>query len=496
MHNSIFRRLEQRFGDSPECSRRDWLRAALTGGVGLALAGPPFGAAALANEGAKSRSASGRKVLVLGAGFAGLSAALELQAAGCDVTVVEARHRLGGRVRTLSNLIPGKTVEAGGELIGLNQPTWLAFAKRYALELKELLEYPLDQSPILLEGRRLSADQAEALWQEMQESLRGLCNPATDIDAYAPWTDPNAAILDARSTADWIASLKVSRLCRLALTIQLTSINGMHPAWQSFLGNLAMVKGGGLEDYWTKTDSLVCKGGNQQLAERMADELGRHRIRFGTPVAGIKTNDDCIATVRLADGTELEGDEVVVAVPASCYGRIAFDPPLPAALVPQMGTNCKYLVALSRAAWEPLKLAPRVLTDGPIAMAWHSTSTQPGGTGEVLTLYAGGATADQAQELSDANRTEGYLSALDKLYPGIRDAVLGGRFVDWQNDRHARGSYSFPAPGQVTSIGPLLEKNIGPMYFAGEHCCPAFIGYMEGALQSGIRTAKRVLGKP
>ena len=66
------------------------------------------------------------------------------------------------------------------------------------------------------------------------------------------------------------------------------------------------------------------------------------------------------------------------------------------------------------------------------------------------------------------------------------------QFIDWRNDPLARGTYSFPAPGQVTTIGPLLDAGLGRIHFAGEHCCPAFVGYMEGALQSGVRQAQQL----
>ncbi|RPI82150.1 MAG: FAD-dependent oxidoreductase, partial [Planctomycetaceae bacterium] len=342
MHSSIFRQLERRFGEQNGCSRRDLLRGALAAASALVL-----------DRSASARiSADAPTVLVLGAGFAGLSAALELQRAGCNVTVVEARRRLGGRVRTISNLVPGKTVEAGGELIGLNQPAWLGYAKRYQLELAELPEDPLDKSPVVLGGKQLSASEGESLWLELRQALKGLCEHAQPIDAFAPWCSPEAATLDRKSTAQWIESLQISDLCRRALTIQLTSINGMLPAWQSFLGNLAMVKGGGLEDYWTKTDALVCKGGNQQLAERMATELGRERIRFGVVVQEVDWTSEQSPRVTLADHTVLEADHVILAVPASCWGRIQFHPPLPMAGVPQMGTNTKYLVALARSVWQ------------------------------------------------------------------------------------------------------------------------------------------------
>jgi monoamine oxidase len=67
--------------------------------------------------------------------------------------------------------------------------------------------------------------------------------------------------------------------------------------------------------------------------------------------------------------------------------------------------------------------------------------------------------------------------------------------MDWPGDAWAKGSYSFPAPGQVTTIGPTLRAGLGRLHFAGEHTCYAFTGYMEGALRSGVDVAQRIASR-
>jgi monoamine oxidase len=294
-----------------------------------------------------------------------------------------------------------------------------------------------------------------------------------------------------RTTSSWIAELPVSEQCKQAITIQLTCINGMIPAWQSYLGNLAMVKGGGLENYWTQTDSLFAIDGNQQLAEEISDELGVDKIILSTAATGIKVGPES-ATVALSDGRQLEAEDVILAVPASTWNRIAFDPALPPGLCPQMGTNTKFLVAVKGRFWEQQKLSPKSLTDGPVSLTWEGTNGQPGNVGACLTAYAGGTMSDLVTAWSIEERQVKYLDTLDQLYPGIARQFVKADFINWHNDPLARGSYSFPAPGQVTSIGPILEQGLGRLHFAGEHCCPAFVGYMEGALQSGVRLARRL----
>jgi monoamine oxidase len=105
--------------------------------------------------------------------------------------------------------------------------------------------------------------------------------------------------------------------------------NGVKTEWQSYLANLAMVKGHGLEKFWTDSEVYRCRGGNQQLARRLQAEVGAARVLLSTPVEGVVVTDRGV-TVRLANGKALEADDVIVTAPPSVWNKIAFDPPLPA----------------------------------------------------------------------------------------------------------------------------------------------------------------------
>ncbi|MGQ0634248.1 MAG: flavin monoamine oxidase family protein [Planctomycetaceae bacterium] len=480
---NLFARLERRFGDpSGGLSRREVLKATLAGAAGMLLS---------ADGTARAQPRQGGRVVVVGAGLAGLSAALELKSVGYDVTVVEPRPRLGGRVHTLDRLIKNKTVEAGGELIGLNHPVWAAYAERFGLSL---IEVPHDHdalAPIILGGQRLSDSDAKSLWQELRQGVVKMNADAERVDAYEPWKSPGAKDLDARSMAQWIASLTISDRGRRAISVQLTAMNGVIPAWQSYLANLAMIKGGGIEKFWTQTDALRCDGGNQQLPEEIADEIGAERFILGPAATAIRT-DDRRATITLSDGRTLEAADVVLAVPPTVWNRIAFDPPLPAELTPQMGTCGKYLAVVKSRFWEPDGLSARSLSDGPITLTYEATSNYPEEGGVCLTAFSSGLAADRGQDWPLNDRDANYLAALELALPKIREQFVTGRQINWHNDAFARGSYSFPAPGQVLPIGPRLQEGLGRLHFAGEHCCYAFVGYMEGALQSGVRLAKRL----
>lgn len=445
------------------------------------------------------RSAFGAKrICVVGAGFSGLACAYELLAAGYDVTVIEARGRVGGRVLSFSDLVPGKNVEGGGELIGSNHPTWVAYKEKFNLEFLDVTEDEEAEFPIVLGGQRLSKDEASALYEQMDAALSVMNADAAKVPADEPWTAPDAATLDKRSTQQWIAAQDVPAICKMGIAAMLTADNGASPSMQSYLGNLSQVSGGGLEKYWTDSEVFRCKGGNQQLATILAKEIGAAKLVLNVSVRQINIGGNSVK-IACGDGRTLEVDDVVLAVPPSVWKKIEITPALPAALAPQMGVNVKYLAAVKSRFWKESKVAPDSLTDSMISMTWDGTDNQGDGSPPspmaALNSFSGGPGAAAARAIEPAKRDAAYADALEALYPGFKGhANGGGRFMDWPGDTWTQAGYSFPAPGQVTTMGPLMAQahGGGRLHLAGEHCCYKFVGYMEGALNSGVTVAKRL----
>lgn len=475
---NIYSQLRRRHGKPSGITRREMLERSLAA-AGALLLSDRFGIPA--------HAAAGRAVVV-GAGFSGLATAYELSRAGYDVTVVEARNRVGGRVISFSDLVPGKNVEGGGELIGSNHPAWVGYAKQFKLEFLDVSEEDLE-FPIVLNGKRLSSDESEAMWEGTEKAFNSIVADAAKVDADRPWTSPNAAALDRRTLAQWIEAIDTTPMTKSMLRTLMTADNGVVTEWQSYLANLAMVKGGGLERYWDESEVYRCQGGNQQLATKFAAAIGASKILLRTPVRSIAVGDKT-ARVVLANGKTLEAEHVVLTAPPSVWNKIAIDPALPANLLPQMGTNVKCLIGVKGPFWRRGELAPEILSDGPISMTWHGTDGQPGG-GDALVAFSGGPAADVCREWG-ARRIENYLAELEKVYRGIRPSYVRARFMDWPGDTWAKASYAFPAPGQVTTQGPTLYDGIGRLHFAGEYVSYAFMGYMEGALNSGAAVAKRI----
>jgi len=277
--------------------------------------------------------------------------------------------------------------------------------------------------------------------------------------------------------------------------VELTADNGVAAARQSYLGNLAQVKGGGVEKYWTDSEVYRCSGGNARLARKLAAAIGEQRLRLGTPVREVRIANRKVF-VRDAAGRVIEADDVVLAVPPSTWHNIRFSPGLPRALRPQMGVNVKYLAGVKRRFWAKSGLSPDATSDGMVSMTWDGTDNQGSDAGgAVLVSFSGGPPAERARQSWATQKDAAYAQALSEIYPAYAQNFVRGRFMDWPGEMWTGAGYSFPAPRQVTTVGPILHAGLGQLHFAGEHACYKFVGYMEGALNSGVAVAKRLVAR-
>ena len=486
MSNSFYARLRRRFhGPVSREDRRRFLQATLASTAGVMLSDQFAGESRAQAQGAK-------RVIVIGAGYSGLACAYELATAGYKVTVVEARNRLGGRVLTFKDMVDGKWCEGGGELIGSNHPMWVKYAEKFELKFIDVTDDMELKYPVHLMGKIRTDEEVEKIYEELDASFKSLVELADKIDADQPWTSPDAAALDKQSLAEWVKGLKVEELSRAAIDIQLASDNAVDNAQASYLGMLTAIKGGGGQSYWDDTEVYRCEGGNQQLALRLAELIGADRIRLRLPVTEVKIDTNGVV-VTCADGRTIEADDVVLATPPSVWDRIKFSPDLPANIRTQMGVACKYLSVVKKRFWMDTKNSQYSLTDGDVSQTWEGTDNQADPPpGEVLVGFSGGSQAKRCIAREGAAADAAYKAELTKTYPAYAENLVKTRFMTWPKEEWTKGGYSFPAPGQVTSIGPTYYKGLGRLHFAGEHTCYKFVGYMEGALNSGASLALRL----
>lgn len=480
MRHSVFARPRHRFGEcSDAVSRGKVLQGSLATGMSPLLSG----ARALANPAANG----GRSVIVIGAGFAGLAAAYELKSAGYDVTILEARNRVGGRVLTFDNFVQGRIVAGGGELIGRNHPLWIADAKKFGLEFLPIPE-PDTIMPFEIDGKTLSDKDAAHLWKEMDALSKVMESDANHVVEDELWKTHNALALDHRSVASWPLAQRAGTLAKRGLSAQLIANNGVALDKQSYLGQIAQVKGGGLDKYWSDTEAFHCSGGNQQLATGIVEAIGGEHVRLNSPARAISLDNDKVA-VSCADDAVVNADDVIVAVPCSVWDTIQFRPSLPPQLTPQMGSNVKYPAALKSRFWQDEKLPASSLSDKDVQFTWEGTDGQTGGSSAVMVAFSVGPSSDAVRAIPADERGAPYLRMLSKRYENFSTAFSASRFMDWPATEWTKAGYSFPAPGQVTAMSPLMQQGLGgKIHFAGEHTCHKFVGYMEGALTSGTAT--------
>lgn len=482
MSYSLFARLKRRYAPTSIESRRQFLASISA-----------MGAAALLSNQVRGTGQSGhRRIVVVGAGLAGLACAHELLAVGYQVTLFEARNQVGGRVRSFSNFIPEKNVEGGAELIGENHPTWWAYKAKFGLDFLEMSEDAELNMPIYLRGELLDYATGARLYESMEATLAQLNSLSQAINADQPWKSPTAAEFDKLTVADWIEQCETDELIKRLLSVQMSSDNGVANNRASLLGMLTAIKGGGVQEYWNQTETHRCQGGNQQLATRLAQVLGHERVHLNLPVESIDC-DGATCVVRCADGRAVQCDDVVLAAPPSTWSKIRFNPELPKFLKPQMGKAVKYLAAVKERFWLKDGLSQYSMTDGPISQTWELTDAQPNEPPTAgIIAFSGGPAAESCLQFQQVDRDARYIAEFKKMYPAFEDNFISSRMMDWPNDPWTLGGYSFPAPGQILQQGPVLYDGLDQLHFCGEHTCYKFVGYMEGGLNSGVALANRL----
>lgn len=480
MNLSFYRRLMKKFQPQRFApGRRDFLRASAAAAAGLMLSncGIEEGLPGMARRIFK-------KVIVVGGGFSGLACAYELASRGYFVTVLEARNRIGGRVVSVTE--GGKVIEGGGELVGSEEchPLWHAYAKKFGLTFNEI---PDTDEQLMFDGKILSEEEAKKLHDEMDAAANLLNEQAEKINADEPWNSPGAAEMDAHSMAQWLASVQGSPVLKRAVRAWFEADETVALERQSYLAFLTMIKGGGVELFWSDAETCRCAQGNQALAKKLAEHV---EVRLNAPVKAISYGSDGVM-VTLPNEEHLRADDVVFTLAPSVWSDVNFTPALPPELAIQMGVGVKYLAPVKKVYWDE-KRGTDSLSDTEISMTWHATEGQAG-EGAVLNCFAGGPPAAAFRARSAESRRAYAAEHLNKLLPGYTENALPNtRFMDWPGDPLTRASYSFAAPGQIMAAGKRLRDGFARLHFAGEHTCFKFCGYMEGALHSGVSVARKL----
>jgi len=393
------------------------------------------------------------RVAVVGAGFAGLAAADALHRAGHEVTVLEARDRVGGRVHSVP--FAGALVERGAEFVFDGHVEVHRFCGRLGLTLAD-------------KGVPYGA----------REPRGGDGPPVTRAEVAAAAEGLAAAARGGGSVADAVDRLDAPAAVRAAVRARLEMTHAT-PADQLDAASLEDA-GSSFGDY----PSYTVAEGNQAIARELA--AGLPDVRLGRPVDAITVGDDG-ALVCVEGDEDVVTDRVVVTAPPPVLERIAFTPALPADLLGALarsrsGHAAKLFLALRAPAAPDSVMAPA-------ERYWTFTSLGPGGAPpRVLGAFAG--TRSAVEALAPGGDPAPWIASVAALRPELE---LGHALLaTWHDDPWARGAYSAGVLGRRAGDDVLLAAAVGPIHWAGEHLAGHFAGYMEGALRSGLRAAAEI----
>jgi monoamine oxidase len=474
-------------------SRRTFLNLAVSAGSAFALT--PQNAEFVRVAGKP------KKVVIVGAGIAGLVSAFELMEAGHDVILLEARMRPGGRVYTLREpFADGLYAEAGAIDFGDAYPIIMRFIRLFELPAVDVPASP--KTITYARGHRyVTAQNQEPDWPyllpaaERQLGRTGIWNKYV-VSAYAQLEDPSAhdwprAVernVDNETLNDLMRRLGVSENGVAMLHFTLSGDDYDHvSALQSLTTESFIAR----NRKW-----MSIQGGNDRLPGAFAAKLGS-RIRYGAKV--VKLSQDArkvsVSVLHPSGLQQLEADHAIVTIPFSVLRHCEMDSSVSlgkkAAIQKMRYESLTRVYLQSRTRfWTEQNTGGDALSDVPFCPVFDHTATQSGTRG-ILEAQIEHDKATEVWAMSPDKRVSWALKYMEKIHPGLTSNFEGGTSFSWDHDPLALGSWAYYAPGEMTTTSPHVSQPEGRIHFAGEHTS-ALMGTLEGAAQSGIRAAREV----
>jgi monoamine oxidase len=455
-------------------------------------------------------AATAPRIVVVGAGLAGLTCAYRLKQAGYNAQVYEASDRVGGRCWTIrAAFADGQLAEHGGELIDQGHTEVRHLANELSLTLDNLLaaEPNGTEDFFLFDGQRYPFAQAtsdlKAIWQQIHSDASAASYPTL----YSSSTQRGRE-LDALSIAQYIElyvpggrASKLGQRLDIAYNIEY----GAEITQQSSLNLLYLLAYSGqgqLRIFGPSNEKYRVVGGNDQIPQRLAQRL-QGQITLGSALVSIKRGTDGAYALAFDQGGRtrpVTADKVVLALPFSIlrssvdYAKAGFNDVKRRAIAQLgMGTNSKLHVQFRDRHWYGLGNNGNTFADTGYQNTWEVTRAQPGASG-ILVDYTGGTIGASFGTGTPTSRAQQFLAQIEPVLPGITGKWNGRATIDfWTAYPWTKGSYSYWQVGQYSSFAGAEREQSFDCHFAGEHTSIDFQGYLNGAVETGERAATEIL---
>ena len=525
----------ERSGRDVEQVHEERLKARIRRRDFLKLTGATVGAAALAGSvPVFARSGWTPRIGIMGAGIAGLNAALTLQDRGIPSTVFEASDRIGGRMHSLASgyWLNGQTSEWCGELIDSNFKTIMNLATRFNLPLVDLLAAQPNgsQETDFVHGHYYTFTQAINDFNAIAPTLKSQLKAAPFPTTFNSSTT-FAQQLDNTSAFDWIEQFVPGGHSSDFGALLDSAYNqefGLDTTQQSSLNILYLLAfqpvkqpAGGFAWYGKSDERFHIEGGNQLLPQAIAGHIQsaspQCTVQTQWKMIAVRTNSDGSVTCNFStpSGTAQQTfDAVILTMPFSVLRGLDYSganfSPLKVTAITQLGygTNTKMNLQFNSRFWNGTGAWPgtsngTIYTDLPFEDSWDATRGQPGSTG-IVVLFTGGSFGTQVnipqpyQTVQDSpaalHAVQSFLAQLEHVWPGATRQWNGLATVStpW-SDPNELGSYACWKVGQYTTFSGFEGMRQGNIHFAGEHCSINFQGFMEGGAEEGARAAGEII---